>query len=255
MPKSRLTVVERNAAVKASPVEDRTQLIRTISSHLNDRSPRVRETALEVARDQVLCELNDRIISLLLDKNDFVRQRAIECLGFFHEGRAIEVPSLYPLLQDSNDLVKVETLESLAQIGDKQALPLMVQRLGDEHYLVRSYAAISIAELGGKKFRKQIEKASKVEEVEKAKPWFARALLLGDWKQFSTLLELLSSNSPTARCSAANALNAFKWSSDQLELALSAVAHAERNFLTRSDQTTMQRVMKELLEDVSAPMH
>jgi HEAT repeat protein len=132
----------------------------------------------------------------------------------------------------------------------------MIECLGDEDSLVRSYAAISIAQLGGKKFRKQIEQASKIEKAETAKPWFARSLLLlGDWKQFSKLLDLLSSTSPTARCAAANALTAFEWSPDQLELALAAIAHAARNFLARSDQTTMESVMKQLLEDVSAPSH
>ena len=248
--------MERITTVKALPVDDRPQLLQGVSFYFKDRSPRVRETSLEIARDQVLSELEEQIISLLSDKNDFVRQRAIECFGFFHEGEAIEVPMLYSFLQDSNDLVRVETLETLAQIGDKQALPYMVKCLGDDDYLVRSYAAISIAELGGKKYRKQIEQASKIEESEKAKPWFARALLLlGDWKQFSRLLDLLSSTSPTARCAAANALTVFEWSPDQLELALAAVAHAARNFLAKSDQTTMETVMKQLLEDVSEPLH
>jgi len=254
--KARSTVSDRVIAVKALLLDDRSQLLRAVSSHLKDRSPRVREAALEVARDEVLSELDDQIVGLISDKNSFVRQRAIECFGSFHEGEAIKTPWLHSLLRHPEVLTRVETLETLDQIGDKSALPAMIECLRDENYLVRSYAAISIAQLGGKKFRKQIEKASKIEEAENAKPWFARSLLvLGDSKQFGNLLDLLSSTSPTARCSAANSLTAFEWSSDQLESALAAVAHASRNSLAKSDQSTMERVLKQLLEDVTATNH
>lgn len=254
--KSRPTVGDRITAIRALSVDDRTQLLSSVRLYLKDHSPKVREAALQVALDEVLSELDDQVIALIPDKDDFVRQRAIECFGLFHEEEAIEVPWLHPFLQHSNVLTKVETLETLDQIGDKSALPSMIECLRDDDYLVRSYAAISIAQLGGKKFRKQIEQASKTEEVETARPWFARSLLLlGDWQQFGELLELLSSASPTARCAAANALTAFEFSSDQLESALAAVAHASHNFLTRSDQSTMERVLKELLEDVSTPSH
>ncbi len=254
--RKRPTVEDRRIAIEALSVDNRSELLLAVSSYLRDRSPRVRETALQVALDEILLELNDQVRTLISDKNNFVRQRAIECFGLFHEGEAIAASWLYPFLQNPDVLTRVETLETLSQIGDKKALPFMVENLQDDDHLVRSYAAISIAELGGKKFRKRIELASRVETVENAKPWFVRSLLLlGDWKQFSRLLELLSSNSPTARCAAANALTAFEWSSDQLELALTSVAYAARNFLARSDQSTMENVLKQLLEDVAAPSH
>jgi HEAT repeat protein len=154
---TRPTVEGRRIAIKTLPVGDTNKLLRTISPYLKDPSPRVRETALEIVRDEVLTELNDQVMGQISDKNNFVRQRPIECLGFFHEGEAISIPLLHSLLKDPNDLVRVETLESLFQIGDKKALPLIVQLLEDDHYLVRAYAAISIAQLGGRKFRKQIE--------------------------------------------------------------------------------------------------
>ena len=254
--KAKPKVEDRRIAIKTLPVGDRKRLLRTISPYLKDPSPRVRETALEIVRDEVLTELNDQVIGLVSDKNNFVRQRAIECLGFFHEGQAINIPLLHSLLKDPDDLVRVETLESLVQIGDKEALPLIVQLLEDDNYLVRAYAAISTAQLGGRKFRKKIELASKIEEVERAKPWFARSLLLlGDWKQFSRLLEFLSSPDPTVRCAAANALTEFTWSPGQLESVLAAVARAANNFLAKSDQSNMERVLEQLLEEVSSPCH
>ena len=250
--RTRSSVEERRIAIKALDVGDRTQLLRSIGFYLKDPSPRVRETALQVARDEVLSELDYQVIGLISDKNNFVRQRAIECFGSFHAGEAIEVPWLHPFLQHPEVLTRVETLETLDQIGDKSALPAMIKRLRDDDYLVRAYAAISIAQLGGKRFRKQIESAAKAEETEKARPWFARALfLLGDQEQFQKLLEFLSSTSPTPRCTSANALADLPLSPAQQRTALAAVANAARNFLARSDQSTMERVSKKLLEDIS----
>jgi HEAT repeat protein len=254
--KKRPNVKSRRIAVRIFPGADRNQLLRAIRTYLKDQSPRVRETALERARDEVLTELNDQVIHLISDKNDFVRQRAIECFGLFHEGEAIKVSWLHSFLRHPNVLTRVETLETLDQIDDKSALTAMVNCLRDDDYLVRAYAAICIAQLGGRKFRKQIEQASKIEEIENAKPWFARSLLLlGDWKQFSKLLGFLSSPSPTARCATANALTEFEWSPSQLKTVLAAVALASKNFLARSDQSTMEKVLKQLLEEVSAPSH
>jgi serine/threonine-protein kinase len=250
--RNRPSVEDRRAAIKALAVGDKTQLLRSIASYLKDPSPRVRETGLQVACDEVLSELNDQVISLISDKNNFVRQRAIECFGSFHAGEAIEAPWLHPFLQHPEVLTKVETLETLDQIGDKSALPAMIKCLRDDDYLVRAYAAISIAQVGGKRFRKQIESAAKVEEAEKAKPWFASALfLLGDQEQFQKLLDFLSSTSPTPRCTSANALADLPLSLEQQKSALAAVANAARNFLARSDQSTMERVGKQLLEVVS----
>jgi|GEM_PF-3337383 len=245
--KTRPTVVDRATAIRAVPKNDRNLLIRAVRSYLKDRSPRIRWAALDVVRDEALSELEEEVRSLLSDKSGGVRSGAIECIGDFHGGETIEVPWLYTFLQDPDDLVRVETLESLAYIGDKKALPHMIECLGDDYYLVRSYAAISIAELGGKKFRKQIESASKVEEAENAKPWFARALfLLGDHRQFQKLLDCLSSASPTSRCASANALVDLPLSPDQLQSAIETVAYAAQNSLANSDRSTMERVEKEL---------
>jgi HEAT repeat protein len=252
--RKRPLVDDRRIAVKALPIDDRSELLRAVSSYLKDHSPIVRETALEVARDEVLSELDDQVIGLISDKNSFVRQRAIECFGSFHAGEAIKAPWLHLLLQHPEVLTRVETLETLDQIGDKSALPAMIERLRDDDYLVRAYAAISIAQLGGGKFRKQIASAAKAEEAEKAKPWFARALfILGDQEQFQKLIEFLSAPSPTPRCTSANALADLPLSEDQLGVALAAVSRAATNFLARSDQSTMERVEKQLLALVSTP--
>lgn len=249
------TVDDRIAAIKAQPIEDRPQLIRKIGSSLKDRSPRVREIALKIATDQLLAELEPQVRDLLSDKNDFVRQNAIQCLGDLHEGEAIEATWLYPLLKHPDELTRVETLETLAWIGDRKALPLIAELLSDKDSLVRSYAAISLAELNGRQFRKQIQQASNIEAVEAAKPRIAEALfLLGDSEiQFEKLIGLLSSTNPTARCATANALANLPLSDAQQKSALRAISHAAKNFLAPSDRITMEIVAVRLLEQLATP--
>jgi HEAT repeat protein len=245
--------MERQFAVRAIPVDDRELLIKAVRLYLNDRSPAVRAEAVEVVCKQFLWELEDRIHELLFDKQGYVRRVAVECLGDFYGEQRFEVPWLYPLLGDPDDLVRVETLESLAYIGDRKALPLMVERLADEDSLVRSYAAYCTAQLGGKRYRKLIEAASDVEETETTRPWFARALfMLGDVKQFGRLVELLTSPSATARCATANALAELSLSPEQVEIALAAVSQALQNFLYRSDQEAMRLAQESLRERLDA---
>jgi len=142
-------------------------------------------------------------------------------------------------------------METLACIGDRKALPFIVTRLEDDDYLVRSYAANSIAELKGGRYRKLIEAVAQAEQEERAKPWFARALfLLGDKHQFFTLISLLSSTNCTARCAAANALADIELSAEQTASALASVVRAKDSFIARSDQSTMERVEEQLSERI-----
>lgn len=114
---------------------------------------------------------------------------------------------------------------------------------------MRSYAALSIAELKGAEYRKEIELAAGTEEDERSMPFFAQALfLLGDQTQFYRLIASLSSPSYTARCASANALAELKLDAEQLNSAHVAVAYALEHFLFRADQSTMERVEKTLRE-------
>lgn len=169
--------------------------------------------------------------------------------GALYQGKTTEASSLYPLLKDPFYLVRIETLETLAQIRDRAALPLIAKRLQDQHPLVRAYAATSIAELEGHQFVKAIEAASKRESDERAGVGFASALfILGDASQFQVLLKFLSSADYHARCASANALSAAELTPSQLHAALEAVAQAARHALGVADRSTMERVEKELRE-------
>ncbi len=163
--------------------------------------PKVREAALQVTLNEALSELDDQVTALIRDEIISSANARSSVLGSSTKEKPSKFTWLHPFLQYPDVLTKVETLETLDQIGDKSSLPAMIECLRDDDYLVRSYAAISIAQLGGKRFRKQIQSAARAEETERAKPWFARALFqLGDQEQFQKLLEFLSSTSPTPRC-------------------------------------------------------
>ena len=244
-------VVSRTREVFSLGGGDKARLQQSISRYLSDRSPRVRSAALDVVRENELREVNASVLDLLTDKSGIVRHAAVECLGVLHEGEAVKASWLYPLLRDPVLIVRVETVESLAQIGDRTALPLIAERLEDEDPLVRAYAARSIAELEGHEFVAAIERASKTEEDENAKVGFADALFtLGDVKQFSVLLELLSSADYHVRSASANALSVADLTSVQLKAALEAVSHAAHHALAVADRSTMERVEKELREQL-----
>ena len=246
---TRPSVVTRIQAISSFPVESRGRLAQILSRYLADRSPRVRAAALEVVRDESLRELEQQVVTLLSDRSSFVRYSAVECLGALHEKEFIGASWLYPLLIDPVALVRTEALKSLARIGDKGSLFLIVERLKDDNAMVRGYAARSIALLDGGKYLNNIEDVYRSEQDDNAKAGFAEALFrLGDGDQFSNLLKLLSSLESPARCASANALSELPLDQTQLQSALEAVSHASQNALARGDRSTMERVEKELRE-------
>jgi HEAT repeat protein len=244
-------VVSRTRAVMSLGDGDKARLEQSISRYLSDRSPRVRSAALDVVRDKELREVDASVLGLLADKSGIVRHAAVVCLGVLHEGEAVKASWLYPLLKDPVLIVRIETVESLAHIGDRAALPLIAEMLKDEDPLVRAYAARSIAELEGHMFMPAIERASKTEQDENAKVGFAEALFtLGDASQFSVLLGFLSSTDYHVRCASANALSGADLTSAQLQSALEAVSYAAHHALVRADKSSMERVEKELREQL-----
>jgi HEAT repeat protein len=246
-----LGVIGRVRTVTSLREVDEALLVQILDRYLADRSPKVRTAALDVVREKNLHDLNERVLNLLCDKNEIVRYTAVECLGSLHEGESGRASWLYPLLQDSSHLVRIETLESMALIGDRESLPLISERLRDDDALVRAYAARSIAQLGGKEYVPAIRRALEVEKNDSARVGFADALFsLGDTDQFSNLLDFLSSADYHLRCASANALGAAELTSSQLQSALAAVTHAARAALVVADKSTMERVEKELREQL-----
>jgi HEAT repeat protein len=249
--RARLGVVDRTKAVMSLPMGEKAAIGEAVREYLADRSPRVRSAALDVVRDENLRDLEPQVVLSLSDKSSSVRYSAVECLGSFHEEESVAATWLYPLLDDPSFLVRIATLESLDQIGDKKALPLIAPKLHDENALVRAYAAGAIAQLDGKKYASEIERVLETETDDNARVGFADALfLMGDQKQFSELLKLLSSSDYRVRSASANALSAAELTPAQVQSAVEAVSHAASNALFRADRLTMERVEKELREQL-----
>jgi len=244
-------VVARTKAVMSLPMGDKAAIAEAVRRYLVDRSPRVRSAALDVVKDENLREVEPDVLALLSDKNHAVRYTAAECLGALHEDEGIAASWLYPLLQDPNELVRIETLESLGRIGDKKSVPLIVKRLDDDLPLVRSYAAHFVADLGGKKYLPELAKRKTLEKDDVARVGLAYALFtLGDSEQRSVLLELLSSTNYAVRCASANSLSALDFTPAQHQAVVSALSHAAQNALAVADRSTMERVEKELREQL-----
>jgi HEAT repeat protein len=245
--RTRLGVVDRTKAVMSLPMGDKAAAVEAVRGYLADRSPRVRSAALDVVKDEGLRELEQQVMMSLSDKSSSVRYSAAECLGSLHEEESIAASWLYPLLEDPSFLVRIATLESLDQIGDKSALPLIATKLHDDNALVRAYAAGAIAQLDGKRYVAEIKRILETETDDNARVGFADALfLMGDQSQFLELLKLLSSSDYRVRCASANALSAAELTPAQVRSALEAVTDAARNALFRADKLTMERVEKEL---------
>jgi HEAT repeat protein len=254
--KARPTVPERIDFLVALHTEDKAELASRLRPFLRDRSSRVRSVAIQWVVKHDLRKLEHEISSLLSDKSSLIRDQAIECLGNFYQGTKIMATWLYPFLHDNDWLVRVETLESLDQIGDKSSLPLISEKLNDEHPTVRSYAATAIADLGGKRYLAKLRHHLENEEADRAKVGLAYALFtLGDASQFPLLIELLSSSDYTTRCASANSIADLDLTPQQLQMAFTAVSHAAKKFLYRGDQSTMETVGKQLLESFEGPRH
>jgi HEAT repeat protein len=255
-PNPRPTVQERVDSLVALQAEDKDQLALQLRPFLQDRSSRVRSVAIQWVIKHDLRKLEDEIFGLLADKASLIRNQAIECLGNLYEGKKIRATWLYPFLHDSAWLVRVETLESLDQIGDKSSLPLISEKLNDEHPIVRSYAAIAIADLGGKRYLAKLRHSLEIERTDRAKVGLVDALFtLGDTSQFPLLIELLSSSDYQTRCASAHSLSELDLDLQQHQIALKAVSHAAKNYLYRGDQTTMETVEKQLLESFEGLRH
>ena len=118
-------VIARIERLRAIPAEEVESLTRALRKAFADRSPRVREEAIQIAIKANLGEFEPQVLALLSDKNNFVRYRTIEYLGLIHEGEGIRATWLYPSLEDPNDLARIETLESLMQTKIATLYPVL----------------------------------------------------------------------------------------------------------------------------------
>jgi HEAT repeat protein len=162
--------------------------------------------------------------------------RVTESLGILLEGKE-SPPALVQMLQDPDSVVRIEAVEALDNIGDKNALPALRNKLIDRSPLVRGYAALAVARLGG------LDESSKLEQLlRKERNAFTKACLLealyslGNPDVLTKLLFLLSHKNYRVRCAIANILGGLTYNPEKRNLVLK---HLKASF--RDEQTIAAR--------------
>lgn len=120
---------------------------------------------------KILIMLRDKgsvrpLINIMLsDKNDVRRETAAYALAFLNDKRAA-VPFLF-LARDSccNSKIRVQTIEGLANLRYKQAIPTLISFLNDKSPDVRFW---SIFALGSMRARKALPKLRKLVKSDKS---------------------------------------------------------------------------------------
>ncbi len=135
----------RKAALKVLAKNDDAAVIEYLTSSL-----RKRDKALVAAACQILGEGRRSSaraeIERAIDKGDWtIKYRGAEALGSFAE--AASIPTLLPLLKDSEPLVRIATADALRRIPDESAAagPELVRLLDDKDWRVRAAVIAALA--------------------------------------------------------------------------------------------------------------
>lgn len=242
----RQTVDGRIELLQRTAGRDKRKFFRLLTRAFSDRSPRVRDKAVLLVIEHKLKDAAQLVEPLLYDNNEDVRYDAAECIGILQRGRKSSPPGLRDLLWDTSAAVRAQALESLALLEDQGALPKVVRLLADEDPVVRSYAASTVGTLSGFSYLKNVRRGLIREKHELARVGFYEALfLLGKREVLPEMLMLLQSSDYHVRCSVANTLKVMPLRAPEVELAIAALAAANRKPRAVADETTT-RVLKAL---------
>jgi HEAT repeat protein len=193
---------------------------------LSDRSPAVRATAakqLGNLRDDAAVSV---LTAVLTDRSYEVRMAAVKSLSKLLKGNKA-LPEILRLLTDRDELVRIETAEALARIGDRTALPFLWTALRDKSPLVRSYVAAAIGELGRRRDITALESEIEREVSDTVKVGILGALLMRGRKSApGKLLALLESRDYRVRCATANTLSEIDASSETQRVVLASLQKA-----------------------------
>jgi HEAT repeat protein len=130
-----------------------------------------------------------QLIKALRDKNETVRSKAAEALGYLGDMKAFE--PLIEALQDKNETVRSKAAEALGYLGDMRAFEPLIEALKDKNDTVRSAAAVALGHLGDKRAFEPLIKALQ-DKDDHVRPSAAYALgHLGDKRAFEPLIKAL----------------------------------------------------------------
>lgn len=121
----------------------------------NDESSEMRRRVdildqLSAIREKSDLQRREQVLAWLADTDDAVRSEAARTLGYLGDsGDEVTVNRLLVCLDDSSDLVRMEAIESLAQLKVKMVAPrLRHLASGDAAELVRVNISLTLNELG-----------------------------------------------------------------------------------------------------------
>jgi HEAT repeat protein len=181
----------------------------------------------------------------LADRRRNIRKEAAEAVGRLQLRESI--PELVSLLNDPDELVRVEGIESLWEMEATASAP-HVERLlrSDPHALVRGFAATVLADLSGSDALPVLEERLRHERS----PWARAHLLLalcalGRDDLLTELLRRLRSKNPRVRCSIANGIDAVAGAANR-EAITEAVAGALERETNAEVRTALEQAFARL---------
>ncbi|MBL8150738.1 MAG: HEAT repeat domain-containing protein [Blastocatellia bacterium] len=219
-----------------------------ITMYLRDKSPKVREVAAESLGEIGNTESADFLLKSTSDSYYGVRMMAVRSLGYILIGR--DCPHvLIDMLNDPDELVRIEACEALESIGDKKVINALWEKIHkDESFLVKRYAAIALGNLGDKEEIKKLRAITKTEKSVSVRVGLYYALYkLGETDVLSNLVDLLKNKDYRTRCAVSNALAEICKSPPDSKVAYQALQEALRNERTIAAKSTIESCIKRLL--------
>lgn len=186
------------------------------------------------------------IMKAFLDRSWKVRMRAAERAAPLLSGQ--KAPRQFMrLLRDPHELVRVQAVESLADLGDARVIRQLKRSLSDASPLVRSFAASTIGALGTTEDKKILQRRLKNELDDTARLGLLAALYsLNDDQALDGLINLLESNDFEVRSGSAATLVRSVAEQKNVNQIRAAVQAALQRETTVNARHHLRRLTKEL---------
>lgn len=225
----------------AIPLAQRTEMVRLLISPWKRTPKLIALGIIEGGRAELF---KDELSKLAKDEIAEVRWRAAEILG---NVKTTPTQLLQSLLGDASELVRVSTIEAVAQLGRRQ-LGSKVRELllQDKSYLVRSAAADALPQLASAAHAAAIlNKAIVLEKNTRVRLAIEAGLLYLNQGRLDRLTKYLTHKNYVIRCAAVNYGLEMASKNDRLEL-LRYFKSALRIEKTRAVRSTLRTAIKEI---------
>jgi len=143
-------MLERSWAFMLALSNNRTEAVPYMLKEMESAGPlRLQSAQCLGALGKGNSNVEDELQKGLADKDPLVRQACVNSLGGLQVERAVR-PLLKLFKTEKNQLVRTAVCDALGQLGDKDAVPLLKERVldKDEYDMVRARASLSLARLG-----------------------------------------------------------------------------------------------------------